>query len=723
MVKATALIVFLLLFSLFAMAKPVELQIEGTDADTKDTAYQVQGPGKVNLTIKITNNIKKEEYNKPIDLVFVLDASLSMQQEINTVRDFVKPFSEKIEKKCAERGISDCLRIGAYVFEGTLDNKKVKVCETEEVPYQSCKIYKRVRYSCDSCKEWKKECTKKEWCSTTTTRECVEESEKSGTRTDRKCRKWSYVKECTTQCVDLDDVKDCTEKCHNVRRCTGGYHYTTVHYSYTSCDRYKYVSVETCHPYKSCSWKCVGGYVRTTCEKSVCAEYETKSRTQTRCKWVQVKTAFQKPKSQKPMDWANDVGEIYLTDNIELIQNNLAKVKVVNTKEPWGSIIEHVILAPEMGWRENASKVVILITDEDDDSLRFNEAAQVAKEKGVFVFGVIGIGPYANTAMNQALIIANETGGTVSKYTSASDIPDRIMDAVEKVIGSDALVFSREEGPSWDDITGNINIPPVAREGGTKELTLSIDAPSTYGKPIAYFRYRISVKNNPPIFDDGWLAVKVNTPPKADFEVHPQKGVAPLTVLFKDKTQDTGPLQSWNWDFGDGATSSEPNPTHVYTSEGPFTVKLRVVDAGGLEDTKTRKIYPYEYASVLRVNTKDITQEEEADINVECNKDLLKGTLRVVNNKTKNTVFEKKDYVCNSGTVLTPPITKAGVYLVTFKLNTPKCTACQKSKYFIVRNKNQKIKSPENPVIEALTSLALFGAIIALMPSAKKQNQ
>jgi PKD repeat protein len=35
---------------------------------------------------------------------------------------------------------------------------------------------------------------------------------------------------------------------------------------------------------------------------------------------------------------------------------------------------------------------------------------------------------------------------------------------------------------------------------------------------------------------------------------------------------------SWLWDFGDGSTSTDQNPTHVYTSDGLYTVTLTVVN-------------------------------------------------------------------------------------------------------------------------------------------------
>ncbi|MCP4639090.1 MAG: PKD domain-containing protein, partial [bacterium] len=44
----------------------------------------------------------------------------------------------------------------------------------------------------------------------------------------------------------------------------------------------------------------------------------------------------------------------------------------------------------------------------------------------------------------------------------------------------------------------------------------------------------------------------------------------------------------WLWDFGDGATSTEPNPMHTYTSEGTYSVTLTVEPLWG-EPVSTSK--------------------------------------------------------------------------------------------------------------------------------------
>jgi len=68
-------------------------------------------------------------------------------------------------------------------------------------------------------------------------------------------------------------------------------------------------------------------------------------------------------------------------------------------------------------------------------------------------------------------------------------------------------------------------------------------------------------------------------PPVADFEASYTSGVFPLTVAFTDLS--TGNPTSWTWNFGDGTTSTQQNPTHTYSSMGDYTVTLTVTNALG----------------------------------------------------------------------------------------------------------------------------------------------
>jgi PKD repeat protein len=77
-------------------------------------------------------------------------------------------------------------------------------------------------------------------------------------------------------------------------------------------------------------------------------------------------------------------------------------------------------------------------------------------------------------------------------------------------------------------------------------------------------------------------------PPTAFFSGSPRSGVKPLTVQFSDLS--SGQITSRSWNFGDGKTSDEKSPLHVYNEVGTFTVALTVTGPGG-SDTTTRENY------------------------------------------------------------------------------------------------------------------------------------
>lgn len=67
--------------------------------------------------------------------------------------------------------------------------------------------------------------------------------------------------------------------------------------------------------------------------------------------------------------------------------------------------------------------------------------------------------------------------------------------------------------------------------------------------------------------------------PTADFTY----SVEGLTVTFTSVVTDT---ESYLWEFGDGETSTEANPVHVYTGGGDFEVTLTATGEGGTDSKK-----------------------------------------------------------------------------------------------------------------------------------------
>lgn len=72
-----------------------------------------------------------------------------------------------------------------------------------------------------------------------------------------------------------------------------------------------------------------------------------------------------------------------------------------------------------------------------------------------------------------------------------------------------------------------------------------------------------------------------------DFTASVTSGAPDLSVVFTDTTID--PVDSWEWDFGDGSPiSTDQNPTHVYSELGNFTVTLTVYS--GIDQATETKI-------------------------------------------------------------------------------------------------------------------------------------
>jgi len=69
-------------------------------------------------------------------------------------------------------------------------------------------------------------------------------------------------------------------------------------------------------------------------------------------------------------------------------------------------------------------------------------------------------------------------------------------------------------------------------------------------------------------------------PDAVDFEADLLEGDPPLTVRFTDRSAVAGP-STWYWEFGDGGTSTQQNPTHTYATAGLYTVRLTVTGAAG----------------------------------------------------------------------------------------------------------------------------------------------
>jgi PKD repeat protein len=74
-----------------------------------------------------------------------------------------------------------------------------------------------------------------------------------------------------------------------------------------------------------------------------------------------------------------------------------------------------------------------------------------------------------------------------------------------------------------------------------------------------------------------------------DFTIAAQSGCDELSVTFQRQITPSGSATSALWDFGDGTTSTQSNPTHIYTVQGEYDVTLTIVNVAGCETSFTQQ--------------------------------------------------------------------------------------------------------------------------------------
>lgn len=88
-----------------------------------------------------------------------------------------------------------------------------------------------------------------------------------------------------------------------------------------------------------------------------------------------------------------------------------------------------------------------------------------------------------------------------------------------------------------------------------------------------------------------------NPVPVASFDYTPAMPIEPDTPITFTDTSSEGDanLVAWQWDFGDGSTSTDQNPVHAYTEEGDYTVTLTVTDADGVSSNAVTRVIRIEH--------------------------------------------------------------------------------------------------------------------------------
>jgi len=75
------------------------------------------------------------------------------------------------------------------------------------------------------------------------------------------------------------------------------------------------------------------------------------------------------------------------------------------------------------------------------------------------------------------------------------------------------------------------------------------------------------------------------SPLQVEIEASPSTGYSPLDVNFTGSASGGTAPYTFSWDFGDGSTSLDQNPSHTYSTAGDYPVILSVTDNNNEQDT------------------------------------------------------------------------------------------------------------------------------------------
>ncbi len=85
-----------------------------------------------------------------------------------------------------------------------------------------------------------------------------------------------------------------------------------------------------------------------------------------------------------------------------------------------------------------------------------------------------------------------------------------------------------------------------------------------------------------------------------------------LTVAFINQSKGA---TAYLWDFGDGSTSAQENPSHTYVTGGAYVVTLRATGSAGV-DTVSKTVITIGVASdvFLGASDGDVVATADADL-------------------------------------------------------------------------------------------------------------
>jgi PKD repeat protein len=182
--------------------------------------------------------------------------------------------------------------------------------------------------------------------------------------------------------------------------------------------------------------------------------------------------------------------------------------------------------------------------------------------------------------------------------------------AYSDVHGGQSGIITENAIVNWE--SGNINMNPFFTDPANADFSLQMSSPAV-DAGTAYFEWNgkilvdlipedyNSIAPDMGAFESSFSGGGSNQLPAAVASANPVSGDAPLMVQFSsDGSSDPdGTITTYAWDFGDGSTSSDANPSHTFVNAGAYEVVLVVTDNDGATGS-----------TLVTINVAQVSQDE-----------------------------------------------------------------------------------------------------------------
>lgn len=200
--------------------------------------------------------------------------------------------------------------------------------------------------------------------------------------------------------------------------------------------------------------------------------------------------------------------------------------------------------------------------------------------------------------------VSNESKSiSIIKFGSFESPPEELPNSsLPRLIGFDVFK-SDSRNILQGSVTGTANLTqsvfekvscPSAETWSNEEIPLAL----TYHTPGIH-NIELLVENESLQYDVASATINVSAHRSPAISVESDNKCVDSPVEFSVVTEN--PLVGWNWNLGDNTISTDPNPVHLYTSPGQYTVIVEVTDVNNCLNTRDYSIviYPAPVADFL----------------------------------------------------------------------------------------------------------------------------